>query len=751
MKDNTMNDYKRKLTLAVIYGNVENIMERFLRSFAPLVDEVVLVRAIGNQKIDASRYLAEQFFLGHHTPCQFAEYGNKDGNDWPHVDDFAAARQMAFNLASHDWVMWADTDDILDPKAIPVIRRALDGLDDQTVGIQMPYEVPEDAITIMRERIVRRDAWKWQSPIHECLMPLVEDATIGTLNSVKIVHAPISHRAPNNERNMRILESIPEAERTNSHRFHFMQTLDLVGRHEEAKNEAALLIQDPEISAVEKYQIYCFLAKSTDEPMRSQLYLQAVATDPSRREAYAELCKGAFARQKPKEMLAWARCLKAQPKPQEWPWNARRTLWGREGVEAHAMALRANLDFSGADAVELNHFKKHGAKISLLHATRGRFQQAAAARRKWMEKAANQDAIEHIFALDADDAESLQYLTLWRNVVVAPGSGPVRAWNAAAQACNGRVLIQLSDDWEPPMGWDQIILGRIGDTSKSAVLQVSDGHRTDDLLCMAILTRARYIEQGYLFHPDFFSMYSDDWFSECARRDGVVIDARDVVFEHLHPAFGKAEMDATYARSNAAERYAHGQVLLRRLMLEGDGDGVSPTGAFAQDLHFGQFNSPDLADWLIANLDKSTAVNDLGCGNGYLVEMLENNGIEVTGYEANPVCILHVKADLTTPIVFAKSGQTICIEVGEHVPAKFESQLLSNIAGSTAKNGLCVLSWAVPGQSGRGHVNCLPNDAVINKMKTLGFDHEEALTKSAREAVNDLPWLKNTLMVFRKA
>jgi len=127
------------------------------------------------------------------------------------------------------------------------------------------------------------------------------------------------------------------------------------------------------------------------------------------------------------------------------------------------------------------------------------------------------------------------------------------------------VLIQLSDDWEPPMGWDQIILDRIGDTSKSAILQVSDGHRMDHLMCMAILTRARYIEQGYLFHPDFFSMYSDDWFSECARRDSVVIDARDVVFEHLHPAFGKGEMDATYARSNDSTHYKAGDRHYARL------------------------------------------------------------------------------------------------------------------------------------------------------------------------------------------
>ena len=561
-------DYKRKLTLAVIYGNVENIMERFLRSFAPLVDEVVMVRAIGNQPQDQSRKIAKETLYdinkSQHVDWKIEEYFNS-AEDWPHVDDFAAARQMAFDLASNEWVMWADTDDILDPRHIPIIRRALDGLEDGFTGIQFPYEVPEDCVTVMRERIVRKDAWKWQSPIHECLMPTIEDAAIGTLNNVKIVHAPISHRAPNNERNMRILESIPDEERTVSQRFHYMQTLDLVGRHHEAMNEGAALVQDPEVPPVEKYQIYCFLAKSAQEPMRSQLYLQAVAIDPSRREAYGELCKGAFARQKPEEMIAWARCLKAQPKPQEWPWNARRALWGREGVEAHAMALRANMDFVGADTHELNFFKRKGAKISLLHATRGRVQQAAAARRKWLEKASNQDAIEHIFAIDADDAESLQYLTLWRHCIVQGDGGPVRAWNLAAERSHGEVLIQLSDDWEPPMHWDKLILERMGDTSKPAVLQISDGHRTDDLMCMAILTRARYLDQRYLFHPDFFSMYSDNWFSECAHRDGVVIDARDLVFEHLHPVFGKAEMDAVYARSNSTENYKAGERHLQRL------------------------------------------------------------------------------------------------------------------------------------------------------------------------------------------
>ena len=115
------------------------------------------------------------------------------------------------------------------------------------------------------------------------------------------------------------------------------------------------------------------------------------------------------------------------------------------------------------------------------------------------------------------------------------------------------------------MHWDKLILAAIGDTSKPAVLAVSDGYRTDNLLCMAILTRARYKAQGYLFHPEFFSMFSDNHFTDHAYADGVVIEAKNIVIEHLHPAFGKAEMDETYARSNDPANYAAGLATYERL------------------------------------------------------------------------------------------------------------------------------------------------------------------------------------------
>ena len=61
-------------------------------------------------------------------------------------------------------------------------------------------------------------------------------------------------------------------------------------------------------------------------------------------------------------------------------------------------------------------------------------------------------------------------------------------------------------------------------------------------------------------------MFSDNHFSQCAFTDGVVIDARDrITLEHMHPAFGKSEMDETYARSNDQFHYLTGRGIWDRI------------------------------------------------------------------------------------------------------------------------------------------------------------------------------------------
>lgn len=116
------------------------------------------------------------------------------------------------------------------------------------------------------------------------------------------------------------------------------------------------------------------------------------------------------------------------------------------------------------------------------------------------------------------------------------------------------------------------------------VLAISDGHRTDALLCMAILTRARYEQQfgtyaklengetkftdtNYVFSPEYFGVFSDNEFTVRAYQDGVVVDGKHIIMDHEHPIFaGKPveQWDETHKRQNAPERYTEGKEIFNR-------------------------------------------------------------------------------------------------------------------------------------------------------------------------------------------
>jgi len=550
-----------KISLCIIVGNVESIIGRFLDHFQPLADEIIAVRAIGNQKADRTLKICEK------RGVRISEYFNKPDCDWPHCDDFGRARNLACDMAKNEWVMWADTDDIISAESIEQIKLLLKDIRDKEVDcVLMPYVVPEDGVINIRERIWRKGAGRWVNPIHECFK-LKEDHKAVVLEHAQIVHASEPRHSSRDERNLRIIESVPEDERSISQKFHRMQSLIALDRRDDATMAAIDFVRDDEAGTNEKYEAFFQLAQLSDDlQTRITMLGQALMTDPNRREAYGELAL-ALLTVEPEKALGLTKAMLALDIPQNPPWNLRRPYYGSLGVSLRGMALRANNAIAQADVLETNHFIKNGKKISLLHATRGRPQKAWMCRKEWLRRAKNPDAIEHIFAIDHDDEASLP-LCLANHTIVLSG-GCVGAWNAAAKKSRGDVLVQVSDDFEPPMGWDELILAELGDLSESKVLAVSDGNRKDDLLCMSILTRKRYKEQGYLYHPEFFSMYSDTWFSHKAFMDGVVIDARDrLVFNHYHPLFGKGEWDETYKRSNSDTNYRRGKKTFDLLMAD---------------------------------------------------------------------------------------------------------------------------------------------------------------------------------------
>ena len=556
---------EEKISLCVIVGNAENYIRRFLTAFKGVADEFVVVRACGALAPDKTLKIAEREF-----GAVTAEYHNAEGREtWPHVDDFAAARNLAFSMGTGDWLMWADTDDLIESDSIAAVRAAVAEAGQETLCICFPYNVPDDRLIVTRERLVRKGRAKWGNPIHEVLTPDDVGGKAACTIDAEIIHSPQGPRTTNNARNLRIMEAIEEEDRSTSVKFHLTMTLRNVGRTEDAISAAKTALLDPGMESPERYELLMVLAQMAPNAKQNIRLLEACAHEaPERREAWGELALIHLKHEDYGRAAIYAEIMSQRPPLRQIPWNIRRKFWGWLGIELEAMALRVNGNHARAEAIEFNFFHKNGSKISLLHATRGRLKEALAARKKWLEKAQDPDAIEHIFAIDEDDEES-KPLSLYRHIVVPVGGGCVRAWNAAAHYSSGQILVQLSDDWEPPLYWDRTILEHIGDHAamgEEAVLQISDGHRKDDLLCMAIMTRARWLAQGYMFHPAFKSMYSDNWFSFCAFRDTVVVAAKDVVFEHLHPAFGLAPWDKTYNESNAKGRYEEGEMILHRLM-----------------------------------------------------------------------------------------------------------------------------------------------------------------------------------------
>jgi glycosyltransferase involved in cell wall biosynthesis len=206
-------------------------------------------------------------------------------------------------------------------------------------------------------------------------------------------------------------------------------------------------------------------------------------------------------------------------------------------------------------------------KISLLHATRGRPKLAVESRNAWLGSAINPEAVEHIFAIDADDKDS-EVLKEFTHVIQDDiDGGCVGAWNVAAKTCTGDILVSMCDDFSPPDGWDKLFIDAFAGTSGPAVLRVNDGYRTDELLCVVIINRARYQQQGYFLHPNFKSVVSDYYHSWCAYRDGIVIDARHITVVHHHPFFeGGKGWDAVYAKQNSRERQRNGAVVFEELI-----------------------------------------------------------------------------------------------------------------------------------------------------------------------------------------
>ena len=180
-----------ELSLCMIVRNEEKRLGKCLDSVAAAVDEIVILDT-GSQ--DGTKEIAMRY-----TPHV---------QDYIWQDDFAAARNASFALATKPFILWLDADDVIDPPQLQKLMELKETLNDDIDAVMMPYHYAfsrcgEPTLIFERERIVRREAgFLFSGMVHEAMNV-----------SGHVIHADIAvrhtgeHGASSNRRNLAIYDS----------------------------------------------------------------------------------------------------------------------------------------------------------------------------------------------------------------------------------------------------------------------------------------------------------------------------------------------------------------------------------------------------------------------------------------------------------------------------------------------------------------------------------------------------------------
>ena len=154
--------------------------------------------------------------------------------------------------------------------------------------------------------------------------------------------------------------------------------------------------------------------------------------------------------------------------------------------------------------------------------------------------------------------------------------------------------------------------------------------------------------------------------------------------------------------------------------------------------------------------EAAARVADLGCGAGHYVAALNAAHILADGFDGNPATVEMTGGaasrcsvlDLSVPQRLSQRYDwVLSLEVGEHLPRAYEAVFLGNLHANNTRG--IVLSWAIVGQGGDGHVNERDNDYVREQIHALGYITDHAAEARLRSSVR-LDYFANTVMVFRR-
>lgn len=169
------------ISVCMIVKNEEKVLARCLDSLAGIADEIVIVDTGSS---DRTKEIAAKY-----TDRLY---------DFVWVDDFSAARNYSFSLATKEYIYVADADEVIEAAEQRRFLKLKAELDPQVEIVQMLYTNQLQHNTTynfdeeLRPKLYRRlREFRWQEPLHETvrLTPVILDTDI------RVKHMPLSNHA----------------------------------------------------------------------------------------------------------------------------------------------------------------------------------------------------------------------------------------------------------------------------------------------------------------------------------------------------------------------------------------------------------------------------------------------------------------------------------------------------------------------------------------------------------------------------
>ena len=238
------------ISLCMIVKNEEKNLERCLASYAPLMDEIIVV---DTGSTDKTKEIAAKF-----TDKIY---------DFTWINDFSAARNFSFEKASCDYIFSADADEVLDEENRQQFALLKQVLDEEIEIVQMYYGNQLQNGTIynydceLRPKLFKRlRKFTWIEPIHETVrtLPVVFDSDIVITHMPDEIHT---------KRDLAAFERMVSDKMNISSRLHNIYAKELYVSGDETDFEKAIpffleSVKDDNRTEDEKLEAVCVLAKA---------------------------------------------------------------------------------------------------------------------------------------------------------------------------------------------------------------------------------------------------------------------------------------------------------------------------------------------------------------------------------------------------------------------------------------------------------------------------------------------------------